>query len=378
VTTGNGVNVSPIPWTQLSTRLDASYGQPSLGTAGGQFVAVSRRSTDEAIEQAVFSAGGSGVSGVSQTVPFSGWQSVADPVLLAAGGGGLQLILSGQHSGTDNDPFNGTSVVPRNPDGSFGSPTQLTAKSGYEPLGAVLAADGTTPLWTSAWIGYQMLVFSGTTEHDLTADSPGAPIAPTLGRDAAGRVWLAWYTGVEGVSSQSSIGLYMMQLDPQTGVPLSQPVHAPGSDQGTTFGIRIAMPCAQTCRLVYASSSGQDEIVSWAPGEGAPTPVQSGLIAGHPNALGDVVGAYTADGRLWVAFSGSEAQTYFAKLGDARGAGGNLVQLPRLRALVPHGFDEPAGGAATTIGDSLVIASVWNDGLMSNSTSVWATVVNPG
>jgi hypothetical protein len=174
----------------------------------------------------------------------------------------------------------------------------------------------------------------------------------------------------------------MMQLDPQTGLPLGQPVHAPDSDQGSPFGIRISMPCAQECRLVYAATGtgigqGEYEVVSWAPGEGAPTPVQSGLIAGQQQVTGNAVGAYTSDGRLWVAFAGSEKLLEYAKLGDAKGAGGNLVSLPKVRALVRGGFDEPAGTAATTVGDRLVLATLWNDGMSSNSLSLWGTVVNP-
>lgn len=376
VATGNGVTLSPIPWTQLSTRTDSSYGTPTIGLAGGQVVVAARRATDQAIEAATFAPTASGVSGLSQTVPFSGWLSTLDPMLLPSAGGGLQMILAGQPS----SDFIGTVLVPRNADGSFGTPVTLTSMSGYGPTGAVLAADGTTPLWTSPWIGYSMFVFAGGVMHDLTSDAPGGVFgAPTLGRDASGRVWLAFYGGV---NTASGGGLYMMQLDPQTGLPVGPPVLAPDSSPSGAFALQISMPCAQQCRLVYAATGLTTEadynIVSWAPGERAPVIDQSGLIGNAQNALGDVVGAYAADGRLWVAFNASEEPgAEFAKLGDANGFGGTLVQLPKVKPLVRNGFDAPGPSVAVTVGDQLVLATLWNDGLESNSTSVWGTVVNP-
>ncbi len=79
---GSSVATSPVPWTQLSAQLDTSYGQPSVQAAAGQLVAIARRASDQAIETYSFSANSGGISAVTRTVPFTGWLSTLDPVLL--------------------------------------------------------------------------------------------------------------------------------------------------------------------------------------------------------------------------------------------------------------------------------------------------------
>jgi hypothetical protein len=57
--------------------------------------------------------------------------------------------------------------------------------------------------------------------------------------------------------------------------------------------------------------------------------------------------------------------------------GGTVIELPKPPALVRNGFDAPAHTDATTIGDRLVLVTLWNDGLNSGSSSARGTVVNP-
>ena len=185
---------------------------------------------------------------VTRAVPFTGWLSTLDPVLLPDSGGGVQAIVAGQHSGDGNDTLNGTQLVPRHSDGSFGAPTTIDSTLGYGATSAVLAADGSTPLWASGGpFGDQLLVFSGASEQDLTAASPGFTSSPTIGRDSSGRVWLAWSAPPTGSGPN---GLYMMQLDPQTGAPLGPAIHAPNSEnsgagiQPGRDGVRAGLPTA--------------------------------------------------------------------------------------------------------------------------------------
>ncbi len=375
---GSGISTSPVGWTQLSEQLDTSYGQPSIALAGGQVVAIAHRQSDQALETDAFTPGASGVSGLARATPFTGWISTLNPVLLPAAGGGLQAIIAGQHSGDSTDTLNGTSLVPRGADGSFGFPAQLDSMLGYGATSAILAADGSTPLWASGGgFGDQLLVFSGSTQHDLTADSPGFTANPTIARDRTGRVWLAWsvFSESAGVS-----GLYMMQLDPQTGAALGPAMEAPNSAGDGSGGLTVSIVCGQGCRLLYVNPAGPEgeQILSWAPGESDATPVVAGLIEGHQQALGRVAGAYTQDGRLWITWDDDSPGTPYAKLGNETGGGGTVIQLPKPPALVRNGFDAPAVTDAITVGNRLVLVTLWNDGLTSNSTSVWGTVVNPG
>jgi von Willebrand factor type D domain len=356
----------PVPWTQLSSRTDnTSTLEPTIETAAGRVVAAYRRSNDQAIEVASFDAGSGGVSGVSRALTFTGWQSTTDPVLLPAPGGGAQVIEAGQHSGNTGDPLNGTVISRRNADGSFGTPALLSAANNCcRVAGAVLAADGTTPLWVTGAFGMQ--VYSGSTSHDLTANSPGAPRTPVIGRDAAGRVWLAWYV----ISSTPGVGgIYMMQLDPQTGTSAGPPMLAPASAQANTFET-LPMACGKTCRVVYASGPlNATKILSWAPGE----PTATTVFAGNGNNLPtSPSAAFAGDGQLWVAWVKADGARMYAKLGDARGAGGTAVELP-----TPYRAATPALTAATTLGDRLVLVTNWmNDA--SSAVAIWGTVVSPG
>jgi hypothetical protein len=374
--TGSGVATSPVPWTQLSEQLNTSYGAPSVQVAGGQLVSAYHRASDQAIETAAFTVGVGGIGGTSRALPFTGWVSTLDPVLLPGPGGGLRAIVAGQHSTDGQDTLNGVQLASRKADGSFGTPSPLDPTLGYGATSAVLAADGSTPLWASGGpFGDQLLVFSGTTMHDLTADSPGFTRGPVIGRDSTGRVWLAWTVPIG-----SSSGQYMMPLDPQTGVPLGPAIHAPNSADAGPVSNPISMACGSACRLLYVqsgTSSGAEEILSWAPGENHATAVVSGLFAGRQHPIAVVAGAYTPSGRLWITWADDSSGIPYAELGGPTGSGGRLIQLPQPRKLAKHGFDQPAVTVARTVGDRLALVTLWNDGQESNSTSVWATVVNP-
>ncbi len=95
----------------------------------------------------------------------------------------------------------------------------------------------------------------------------------------------------------------------------------------------------------------------------------SGLIDDREQALGLIVGAYTPDGHLWVGWTNASPGVEYAKLGDARGVGGTVVQLP-----TPSGVSAPQSTDAVTSGGRLVLVSSWTTG--GSAGSMWATVVN--
>jgi len=206
-----------------------------------------------------------------------------------------------------------------------------------------------------------MLYYDGAVQHDLTSDSLGFPESPSLGRDAGGRVWLAWYAFTQSAAD----GLYMAQLDPQTGTELGSPQRAPNSES-----VGGVMVCGASCRLVYANVGPQGyQISSWAPG-GPAAIVRAGPNGNAPFAPSALAAAYTADGQLWVAWADSEARKIYAKLGDAQGRGGQTIEV----AQRPPGFATPGPSSATTVGNRLVITTDWGDN--QGSSAVWATVVN--
>lgn len=348
-----------IPWAQLSGAPDSSVTLvPSVATTGTSVVAAYARQQANTIESATFAAGPAGVSGVSRTTAVTDPSGVGDPIVFAKPGGGLQMAFT---------TGNGTEIAPRNDDGSYGTPV-LSSSHVYTTIsGAALAADGATPLWSTAQAG-ELAVYRGASDaalNDLGSYSPGAAAEPTLGRDAAGRLWIAWYAGA---SDPAKAALYMLELDPATGAALGAAMQVPDSADLADNTNPLAMACAQSCRLVYVdSTSGGARLVSWAPGDAAPALVATGSGGAG---VSSPAAAFTSDGRLWASWTGREDRL-FAKLGDATGAGGSATELP---LAAPHTL--PLTGTATTAGTTLVLVTNWRN--PDGTSSVWATAVPAG
>jgi hypothetical protein len=362
---------STIRWTELSSTSVAAAIVPSVASVAGKTVAVYMLHGQQSIEAATFGAGATGVSGISRNVSFTGWLGVNNPVLLP-GDGRLRMIVPGVHSNNSSDPLNGTVIVTRNADGSFGPPTTLNSMIDYGVTSATLAADGTTPLWAANTTvpnqtGYRMLVVSGSTAQDLTSVAPTAPTRPVIGRDQRGRVWLAF-------SSNSEAGIYMLQLNPQTGAAIGGPQLAPRSAGPQAGQLTNEMACAQICRVVYVDEDANPaQVLTWAPGEKAAAVAFSGRAGGSDQSAALPIAAYTADGRLWVGWVNEDGGMLYAKLGDSTGAGGT----PELLRSVPGGGENiPLQTAATAAGGRLVIATAW-ERTSTESDTVWATVVDP-
>ena len=115
----------------------------------------------------------------------------------------------------------------------------------------------------------------------------------------------------------------MVQFDPAT-LRAARPLHVPRSSGIKNHNLRLALTCAQVCRIVYHEQRTRirTRISSWAPGERAPTQVV------NVDAYNWLAGAY-AGTRLWVVWRDPE-QHYRAKLGNGRGAGGRVLDLGRL------------------------------------------------
>jgi hypothetical protein len=330
----------------------------------------------ESIEASTLTVSSTGAVTPSPAVTaVGGWAGVSNPLLVSRPGG-LQLIWQGSHSTDTNDPLPaGTYVTARDAAGGFGPPA--AAGRPYDgDLGGVGLPDG-TPLWATNFRG-TMSVLRGVVPtqegNDLQAGLGCCAYHPNMAFDASGRLWAAWYSQATG-----HLGILVQQVDPATGLGVGAPALAPGSaPTQNSSQTRIALACAPApggCRVAYltqGAAEGGQHLVTWAPGEAAPT--DTGLAAGSAaGANGSVTAAYRADGRLWIAWRGDgtieNRLDFFATLGDARGAGG---------APIPLGAPPPSTSASVpleslAVGSNLLVVTLAGD----SGPAVYATGVQP-
>ena len=171
---------------------------------------------------------------------------------------------------------------------------------------------------------------------------------PKMALDSAGHLWIAWYSNATGAT-----GVYVQQLDPVDGrADRRRPRWRPTARAPTTTASARrwpAQPPAASSTATRRRPARPTPIVSWWPGQAAPTTIAN--LAGTGQGAGRVLtAAYRADGRLWVAWF--DGKTYRATLGDAtgrrrRGAGCGRAQGlrgGRLRALEHGRRRQPAAG----------------------------------
>jgi hypothetical protein len=337
-------------WTPVSggRSSNAAAILPSVALSGASVVVASRSSDDKA-EAVTFSPSVARDAVRVRRDPIAGAStSLGNPHLLPRAGGGLQVLLDGI------PPF-GVSFASRNGDGSYAAPVTAVANNPRATAAgpAVLTDDG-VPVWGAGY-GGQLWVWRGargvSLESVLPAGSGGAA-TPTLGRDRAGRLWIAWNL-VASPGRRDLGGLYLARLDPATLGLIGEPMHAPGSERPGVSSIALA--CAETCRLVYEQlGASGTRIVSWAASERAPTLVTR--LKGD-RAVARVTASYTASRRLWVAWWDSAARVFDAKLGSSTGAGETIATIGR-----PSADGTPGLAASVAVGNDLVLVVNWLSG----------------
>ncbi len=316
----------------------------------------------------------------------------------AAGAGPVAAVASGYTSMGNRPALVATPAGPRvvftatRPDGQTrillseplsegaapAAPPAEIARTLGANLDALALADG-TPLVADDRAGSLRMVRG--IQADL--DAPGSPVQaqlggnsynPALAVDGAGGIWVAWYSN----AGPSGPGIYLQGIDPATGAPIGSPAYAPRSAsvanntaQRTTLA---GDPTGPGARVVYATQNGPAAplyLVSWAPGEGAPT------VVARPARLPlnvYLAAARHADGRLWVAWyddgtgtTAAAGRGYHAKLGNTRGAGGVVVPLG-----LPRPTADPGAVAVLPQGDNLLVAAVLGTG--AGRDALWATL----
>jgi hypothetical protein len=367
-------------WTKISTDYAANIVIPSLGLTGSTAVVAWTQETgpnSSDLNTVSFTTSPTqDVIGPASSKAASSWTQIGYPHgLFPAPGGGLQLVFSGTRSLTPGDTLAGLMTTLRNADGSWAAPFLVTsATNGGGPWTGVLS--GATPFVATSTTG--IYVFNAAVAHppgaaDLNLqDQVGncCGYQPKLALDSAGHMWIAWYS-----NANAATGLYVQQLDPATGAPLSPPVKAPDSDSVYNNSFGSALTCAATCRIVYGISPAAgttNTVVSWWPGASAPTTIAS--LAGTTQPAGRVLtAAYRADGRLWVAWY--DGKTYRATLGDATGAGGEAQD-----AGVPNGTGIATFAlAGMAVGDNLLLAANygWKDASDPAPLALFVNTVAP-
>ena len=294
-------------WTKVSTDYNANSVVPSLALTGSTaVVAWTQTGPDSSDVDAVSftTSPTQDVIGAATSKPATAWSQIdLDQALFPAPGGGLQLVFNGTHSITTGDPLNGMLTTQRNADGTWAAPFFVSGGSS-SPSTAVLS--GATPLVAGyATQGIEIFNASvahapGTSDQNLQPQIGGCcGYHPKMALDAAGHLWIAWYSNATGAT-----GVYVQQLDPVTAAPIGAPALAPASESSNNNSFATVLTCAAACRVVYGNSPDggpANAIVSWWPGQAAPTTIAN--LASTGQSAGRVLAAaYRADGRLWVAW----------------------------------------------------------------------------
>ena len=278
---------------------------------------------------------------------ISSWANLnSDPELVLAPDGGIVLAFAGAHSSETADPLTGIAVASRAATGAWNAPVVVVpGASATYGIGGLLLPDGSS-LITGDCCGNNAYIFHGATQVGEAAGGSGSVQNRTLARDSAGNVWVAWYDLDHGV--------VMRQLDATTGVPIGSPAIAPTSNYIYNGGSRIALVCnpvAPGCRVAYRTEDNH-HVVTWAPGEPAPTTVAT---IGQNDTLGQLHAAYRADGRLWVGWvvrPGVGDPTVQFTLGDVRGAGGASYPVGLQKLDTPYHLRlQPVGNELLLIGN---------------------------
>jgi hypothetical protein len=359
-------------WAKVSSDYNSNITIPSLIQSGSDVMMAWRLDTSPTTAEIDLQRFASTVAkpytpSGPRTIGFAGWGSIDDPTLFATPSG-IQIVTGGIKGTAPGDPI-GMMLAPVDANGNIGAtPARIGVPYGGQ-IDALSFTDG-TPFFATNFRGTASVLRGVASPDALGVDLQGpfnscCGYHPRLGLDAAGRLWLAWYSNATG-----HIGIYVQQVDPATGAGIGAPALAPGSESVNNNSFDTAFVCAASCRVVYGSSSGT-ALQSWSPGEAAATTVVSGIeVNAGPGRV--VTAAYRSDGKLWVAWW--DGSTYRYTLGDATGKGGQALDAGK--PVTAAGFN---GGAyalnALAVGNELVLATNWNGSLAANGEALFVNRV---
>ncbi|MDP9255488.1 MAG: hypothetical protein M3Q31_02875, partial [Actinomycetota bacterium] len=228
VVLGPGPSNAGASWGKVSSPATMGLATPSLALAGTQVLGawpLDPGNNQWSAEVAAFTPTTDGSALEASAKHFSlvsGWAGAGPVVLLGSTSpGGYQAMVTG--GAPTPGPVDGTDFAQRNADGSWG-PLVNTGLSECATCASAVSAialpDGQTPMFINNY-GGGAVIFRGASG---LAGTPGTSLSgvfgaagglqasyPSLGRDGAGRYWLAWLNSVK------PIGLAVVQIDPATG-----------------------------------------------------------------------------------------------------------------------------------------------------------------
>jgi hypothetical protein len=364
-------SASAAGWEKISRDGLGNTAEPTTALAGTSIVVAWTYQSSpgtNSIEATTFSSALSDSVQNPVTVPaVADWANLnTDPELLTAPDGSLVLAFDGIHSTVTGDPLNGIGVASRSDSGAFAPPLVVVpTQSANYGLAGLFLADGSTFL-TGDCCGNAAFIFHGAVKVGDAADHPSVQNR-SMARDQAGNTWVAWY--------DLDRGIVMRQIDGATGLPLGVGAVAPDSGIIFNAGSRVSLVCnpvAAGCRVLYLAGD-QKRLLSWAPGEAAPTAV---VTVGKEDGIGAFHAAYRADGRLWVAWilrPGVGDPTAQFTLGDARGAGQPAYPVALQKLGTPYHL------RLQPVGENLLMVGTFQDTDQSAGTAQWADLVGvPG
>ncbi|HTI33503.1 MAG TPA: hypothetical protein VL422_07480, partial [Miltoncostaea sp.] len=291
-------------WSKVSGDDVSGIDQAALTVSNGRVVAAWPSGVTSDLATSIVFRGwaptpGKPLAGAGATATaMGGFTNVSQRPGIVVDASGLRVVNSGVTNGQSR-----TYVTPPLAEGAAGgAPTQI-AEELTGPIDALALRDGGIEVANMTNGEVRVYRDSAPDPATTTQLQPllGGPAGyhPSLGQDAAKRLWVAWYSNASG-----NIGIYMLQLDPTTGNPVAgaSPVKVPQSESPANNGNHLALACAAVCRIVYGAQTSPTanlRLASWSPGEGAPTEVANNenLSLGLPLTAG-----YRADGRLWIAW----------------------------------------------------------------------------
>ena len=355
-------------WERISPMFSSNIVVPTLANDGSNAVVAWARDANAAtsrLEVVTFRPSltddAASLAGPVEALPPAGWSIGPTPQLFPKPGGGLQIAFDGSM----NSAGFGLWVAPRNPDGSFGAPVQVGRP--YTGLAsAILLGDGTPSFATNHTGGAYVLRGANPDQAGVDFQSRlgnCCAYGPRIGLDGMGRLWLAWYS-----NASANTGLFLQQVDAATLAPVGSVQKAPGSESPYNNTLRIAFACSLVCRVAYgAGDSGNQRLVSWAPGEAAATTIAA---VPAPEEAGRVVSAsYRKDGRLWVGWY--DGTNYRYTLGDEKGAGGAALSAGHPAGTVSGAFVLNS----LAVDDNLLLATNWVAGTNADQHAIWVNVV---
>jgi len=293
----------------------------------------------------------------------SGWTGFSNPSLVVDPGG-LRAFWGGFRTTDSSDPQREISTA-LSPDGGASwalQPGQVNPAGGQSyasPIAATVRPDGTA---LQAWAGtLGTWVHAGlspaTPNHNYMAGRQYGH-DPNLVTDAAGRVWMAWYS-----NDASGLGVLAQQVG-GGGEPVGAPLTMPGTG-GMNIGMIGRTPLAARAGggvyTAYPTPLAQNRVRVWRVGAG------NAPVVARKRGAGPVAIAAAGDGRLWAVWDAKGGID-----GDIRARRSNRGATrwgAAVRAGRPRGTLQAYRLDASAAGGALDVLALFNIGTSSDAAT---------